>query len=111
MSIDALARAVTALDNHEIYNPDDELNLLDSEFVSVTDKTTGGLLEQIEQLGGKVLFGPDGGPNRRAITALRKRGLEVSEAGSPYPDNPYETCVVIKIREGEIPLTSEQLGV
>ena len=72
--------------------------------------TLGKTFEQIEQLGGEVLFGPDGGPNRRAITALRKRGLEVSEAGSPYPDNPYETCVVIKIREGEIPLTSEQLG-
>jgi len=111
MSIDALARAVTALDNHEIDNPDDELNLLDREFVSVTDETTSGLLEQIEELGGRVLFGPDGGPNRRAITALRKRGIEVSEAGTPYPDNPYETCVVIKIEEGEIPLTSEQSGV
>lgn len=111
MSIDALARAVAALDHHEIYNPEDELNLLDREFLSVTDDTTKELIEEIRVNGGEVLFSDDNSPNRRAITALRKRGLEVSEAGSPYPDNPYETCVVIKIEEGEIPLTSEQLGV
>lgn len=110
MSIDALARAVTALDNHEIENPDDERNLLDREFLSVTDDETKELIEEIVVDGKEVLFTDDNSPNRRAITALRKRGLNVYEAGSPYPENPYEKCVVIEVDEGEIQVTKEQLG-
>lgn len=111
MSIDALAQTIKDLDAHDIYNPDDESNLLNEEFLSVTDDRTRQLIGQIVDISGDVLFQPDGTPNRRAITALRQRGIALSEAGSPYPDDPYETCVQITIEEGVIPVTSVQLGV
>ncbi|SFI00230.1 hypothetical protein [Modicisalibacter xianhensis] len=111
MSIDALAQTINDLDAHDIYNPDDESNLLNGEFLSVTDDRTRQLIEQIIELSKDVLFKPDGSPNRRAITALRQRGINLSEAGSPYPNDPYETCVLIKIEEGYIQATSVQLGV
>lgn len=76
-----LPELLQQLEEHEIYNPDDELVLTGDEFLSVTDTTTADLINKIVVAAEQELVdhGTASGYDNEAIAALRRQGINIQE--------------------------------
>lgn len=86
---DELLDLINQLEGHDIYNPDDEADLTNHEFLDVTDNHTRELVGQISNEAREILSDFGGEPDRRMINQLQRVGVRVDEDRITLQDGRY----------------------
>lgn len=86
---DELVRLIKELEGHDIYNPDDEADLTDREFLDVTDNYTREMIRDIGIEARKTLNDLGGRPDNRMINQVKRAGIRATDETITLEDGRY----------------------
>lgn len=86
---DELVGLIAQLEEHDIYNPDDEADLTDHEFLDVTDNRTRELVSEISIAAREVLTDHGGEADNRMINQVKRAGIRATDETITLEDGRY----------------------